>query len=135
MKSQKIIIAVLLIIIVLLVIVSFFGKFDTSNRDLVTVSTRGIIVDHNQENPEIGAYLQIKQLKTNEDIFVVYKPFVNMKEAECVNKIDENKIFRINGSTTVEVKGKYISEIGGKKPAYLMISTCESAGFYIKEIK
>lgn len=95
------------------------------------ISAQGIVVDNNMENLDIGAYLQIKGSDGEGDIFVVYKPFVDRKESVCLNKVDA---FAIGVGTLVEVKGIKIEERDGVKPKSLMISTCESLEYYIRDI-
>lgn len=134
MKSQKILIAVLLIIIIVLSVMLYRSISNVSGRDFVEVIAKGIVVDNNLENSEIGAYLHLKQQTTNDNLFVVYKPFLNGKQVDCLNPIDVSGI-SVKPSTVVEVRGKYLSKVNGQPPTNLMISTCESPTSYIKVIK
>ncbi len=134
MKIQKILIVVLLIVIVLLSIGLYKSRSVVSGVDFIEVYARGIVVDNNLENSNVGSYLHLKQQNTNDDIFVVYKPFASGKELGCQNPIDVNNI-SVKPSTTVEVRGKYLNKVNGQAPQNLMISTCESQSSYIKIVK
>ncbi len=134
MKSQKILIAVLLVIIIVLSVILYRSTPNISEKDFVEVIAKGIVVDNNLENPEIGSYIHLKQQTTNDDLFVIYKPFLNGKQVDCLNPIDVSSI-SVKPSTVVEVKGKYLSKVNGQPPTNLMISACESPTSYIKVIK
>ena len=134
MKTQKILIVTLLVIVIVLLMMLYRSTSTISGNDFIEVVTRGAVIDNSLENPEVGAYLHLKQQITNDDLFVVYKPFVNGKEADCLNPIDASGI-SVESSTTVEVRGKYLSKVNGQTPAHLMISTCESPTSYIKVVK
>jgi hypothetical protein len=134
MKVQKILIVVLLIVTVLLLIGLYKLKSVVSGADFIEVYARGIVVDNSLENSDVGSYLHLKQQNTNDDIFVVYRPFASGKELDCLNPIDVHNI-SVRPPTTVEVRGRYLNKVNGQTPQNLMISTCESQSFYIRIVK
>jgi hypothetical protein len=95
---------------------------------LSEVLAQGVVVQNNKESPNLGAFLHIKRSDTNEDVFVLYKPFVPGVERVCLNQTDAS---RIGVGTQVSVRGIIVTEIRGMKPRSLILSTCESLEYYI----
>lgn len=93
--------------------------------------TTGVVVDHNLEDSNIlGGYVQIKLDLNKRDAFVIYNPYENGKQIDCMNKINTDLVVGDN----VEVRGVIIKELNSVEPVEMFISTCESSEYYIKKI-
>ena len=99
------------------------GEENASN----TVEGLGVVTDHNLENPEWGAYIEVKLENSEDYVYIVYRPFEEGAPATCDNVLDGDYLLGDN----VSFKGERIVGWGGAPFEILQLTTCSSPDYYI----
>lgn len=89
----------------------------------------GVVVDHNQEDINIGNYLLVELDVNHSVVYVLYNPYYDGSQSNCPNRVDTDVVV----GDRVEIRGFEVVEYNSVK-AVGVISTCESSDGYIKKI-
>lgn len=86
---------------------------------------RGVVVENNMEDLEIGAYLHVVEKDTGKHFFVIYMP-KDDDDDTCAAKI---KGYWIGRGDTVEVRGATLEQVDGAHVKGHVLTTCTNDSY------